>query len=380
MEDTILEKDFHQRRLRWMMGKHLLEKEEATEEEQEEELARKRSCRWRISSPDTVVAVQEEEEEEIPISDDSYNSTATAAITSNTSSFHQGWTMTRGFIGVGGRNIYASPLPQMHENNIDEQEFDLGEGEDDPPYGAFHSFGQAVNMASSETNYSATMNSGTPPLFSPLERQGLRRPLRWGRLVVCCILSCWALLMVSVKSVTVAVPRTGTTTTTTSSRNFILPSHRPLTDLTLRNFLNHPDGYSLGMAPAFFGFYGYFGGLIALEEAGLLHTHIRGVAGASAGAMAAVLLAAGLSPQQGADFCTKLKLRDFADPPAVLAAFRGDRFEALMEELLASHSRREMDGLLNNKATLLLQDAQIPVAVSAFDLQTLQGQILTMGS
>eukprot|EP00957_Ditylum_brightwellii_P116725 8903255-Ditylum_brightwellii.AAC.1 len=72
----------------------------------------------------------------------------------------------------------------------------------------------------------------------------------------------------------------------------------------------HPDGYHLAMAPAFFGFYAYFGALAALNEdvapttdnVGIVlpksgfeegnKTLLKSVAGASAGAMAAVLLSA----------------------------------------------------------------------------------------
>jgi len=41
--------------------------------------------------------------------------------------------------------------------------------------------------------------------------------------------------------------------------------------ITLREYLTHPDGFHLAMAPAFFGFYAYFGALITLdEEVGIL--------------------------------------------------------------------------------------------------------------
>jgi hypothetical protein len=83
-------------------------------------------------------------------------------------------------------------------------------------------------------------------------------------------------------------------------------------NLTLREFLLHPDGFHLAMGPAFFGYFAYFGALITLDEAvGVLHySHghdngegetsdgdimeeekkmlLKSVAGASAGAMAAV--------------------------------------------------------------------------------------------
>lgn len=116
-------------------------------------------------------------------------------------------------------------------------------------------------------------------------------------------------------------------------------SRRPV--MTLRDFLSHHEGFSLAMAPAFFGFYGYFGALAAWEDGistSLLrggsdsdsdsagnskHSHdkngigggrrlLQHVSGASAGAMAAVLLAAGVAPKRAAEFCETITLSKFA--------------------------------------------------------------------
>lgn len=72
-------------------------------------------------------------------------------------------------------------------------------------------------------------------------------------------------------------------------------------DMTLRKYLNSPDGFHLGMAPAFFGFYAYFGALMTLDELRLLPSsvqrlnhlksvHLKSVSGSSAGAMVSVHL------------------------------------------------------------------------------------------
>jgi Patatin-like phospholipase len=95
------------------------------------------------------------------------------------------------------------------------------------------------------------------------------------------------------------------------------------------------------------------------------------VAGASAGAMAAIMLAAGVSPLAAAEFCTTITLDKFADFPGLLSIFRGDRFEEIMAEFLLEASPIK---------TLQLEDAVIPVAVSAFDIQRLKGEILSTGS
>jgi hypothetical protein len=149
-----------------------------------------------------------------------------------------------------------------------------------------------------------------------------------------------------------------------------------LSNITLREFLIDPTGFHLGMAPAFFGFYGYFGALAAWDEElsteafSLLKERIRSVAGASAGAMAAVLIAAGVPPRVAAEFCTTVTLPRFADPPGVGAAFRGDKFEQIMYDFLRDQ---------NPESSLRLEDAPIPVAVSGFDLQTMDGKILSKG-
>ena len=163
----------------------------------------------------------------------------------------------------------------------------------------------------------------------------------------------------------------------------IIPPDRDgarLSDITLWDFLVDYRGVHLAMAPAFFGFYGYFGALQAWEQQAFdtdrsddagLHNYIRSVAGGSAGAMAAVLLAAGISPSDAADFCTTVTLDKFADPPGIGAVFKGQLFEDLMREFMESQAP---------DSSLRLEDGVIPVAVSGFDLRTWSGQILSRGN
>lgn len=154
------------------------------------------------------------------------------------------------------------------------------------------------------------------------------------------------------------------------------PGTNDRVNLTLREFLLEPSGYYLGMAPSFFGFYGYFGALAAWEELSnstfdVLQDNIKGVAGASAGAMAAILLAAGIPPRRAAEFCTSISLTDFADFPGLLTFFRGNKFEQIMQEFMQTEQPR---------STLNLQDARIPVAVSGYDIQRMEGRILRRGN
>lgn len=214
--------------------------------------------------------------------------------------------------------------------------------------------------------------SSEPPVFFPISNQRLARPLRWGRIATMCIIS-FALILSRAVAAAMLLKK-GTVEEALAPH--IIPTRGEPAELTLRQFLLHDDGFSLGMAPAFFGFYGYFGTLAAWEEAvdaDLLQPggRLTKVAGASAGAMAAILLSAGISPLKAAKFCAEIGLSDFADFPGTLAIFRGNKFERVMEDILARESPCY---------SLLLEDAILPVAVSAFDLQTMAGQILTTGS
>ncbi len=171
---------------------------------------------------------------------------------------------------------------------------------------------------------------------------------------------------------------------------------------TLREYLisdseGDGEGIYLAMGPAFFGFFGYFGALAGIEDeiyrvidtdgntdgaefspaTSLLIEHdiLRGVSGASAGAMAAVALAAGISPHRGGEFVSKIKLADFADPGGLGGIMKGNRFETLMVEFLQTLSpiitKSDINGTNESVSRLPLQmeDALIPVAVSAVDIQ-----------
>lgn len=236
--------------------------------------------------------------------------------------------------------------------------------------------------------------------------------------VVVFVLGCMAATVVSflLPSHTISTSSTSAGLDNNMMPLHIIPPRRTnaqlsISNMTLRDFLLHPDGFHLAMAPSFFGFYGYFGALAGLEE-GLFMDHndpktvnnvttttsssslliqhgiLKGVAGASAGAMAAILLAAGISPIQAAEFCTTIQLHDFFDFPAWFSLIKGDKFEDIMQDFLQRTSpivtkvakKVNATTIQSHPPDLQLQDALIPVGVSAFDLQTLQGKILTQGS
>lgn len=139
-------------------------------------------------------------------------------------------------------------------------------------------------------------------------------------------------------------------------------------NITLREFLLDPEGFHLALAPAFFGIYAYIGTFLAWDS----HmTHVQSVVGASAGAMAGTMAASGISPQAAAELGNRMTLKEFADPLGFGGIFKGNKFEAIMEDFFRTH---------NPTGSGLLEDCDIPVAVTAFDLKTLQGRILSKGS
>lgn len=160
----------------------------------------------------------------------------------------------------------------------------------------------------------------------------------------------------------------------------------PLVNLTLRQYLTHPDGFHLGMAPAFFGFYAYFGALITFDEE--LHllplsqnstNLLKSVAGASAGAMAASLIATGLSPRHAAEYVSTFDLVSFADPPGFMGILKGEKFEKILREYIDEQQRMpsKVDG--SGAKSFQLEDALIPVAVTGFDLMSMKGKIISKG-
>ena len=186
-------------------------------------------------------------------------------------------------------------------------------------------------------------------------------------------------------------------------------STTPTRSTTLRKYLvayggQKKEGVYIAMAPAFFGFYGYFGALAGIEDelyrlgdlndvnngqnqtsftsgTSLLVERriVRGVSGASAGAMAAVVLAAGISPHGASNYVSKIGLADFADPFGLMGVMKGDRFESLMSDFLQSLSPIKANISVDKDADdtksiqlyspLYLEDAVIPVAVSTVDMQ-----------
>lgn len=167
---------------------------------------------------------------------------------------------------------------------------------------------------------------------------------------------------------------------------------------TLRDYLSDPEGFHMAFAPAFFGFFAYFGCLSALEEGtgGLIVPPIeekrnnigdectslglRSVAGASAGAMAATLLASGIDPSVAAEFTSKFTWSMVSDPPGYGGYVKGNRFEEAMVDFMLKEASKVKRADKSSDTPMQFDEALIPCAVSGFDLLRMKGVILSSGS
>ena len=166
---------------------------------------------------------------------------------------------------------------------------------------------------------------------------------------------------------------------------------------TLRDYLAHPEGFHMAFAPAFFGFFAYFGCLSALEEGtgGLIVPPIaekkktigeestslglQSVSGASAGAMAATLLASGIDPSVAAEFTSKFTWGMVSDPPGIGGYVKGNRFEEAMVDFLLKEAKAKRADK-SSETPIQFDEALIPCAVSGFDLLRMKGVLLSSGS
>jgi len=130
----------------------------------------------------------------------------------------------------------------------------------------------------------------------------------------------------------------------------------------------------MGFAPAFFGFFAYFGALAAMEEEthGLVvpklptndgrrlgRCKLQSVAGASAGAMAAAMLGVGIQPRVAAEFASKFTWGTVADPPGLGAFVKGNIIEIAMRKFISEHCVRNH----NYPLPVQLEGMLIPVFI-----------------
>lgn len=120
---------------------------------------------------------------------------------------------------------------------------------------------------------------------------------------------------------------------------------------TLREWLREQP-FTLGMSSGFFGFFAHTGMLTALEEADLLPARL---VGASAGGLVAGCWGAGMGAHSLGEVLMELERSDFWDPKPGLGLLRGQRFRAMLRELLPVAG---------------FDETRRPVAVSVFDMLT----------
>lgn len=119
--------------------------------------------------------------------------------------------------------------------------------------------------------------------------------------------------------------------------------------------------FTLGLSAGFFGFYAHAGVLQALLDRGLVPT---AVAGASAGALVGGLWAAGTPVETLVERLLGLQRPEFWDPAPGAGLLRGQRFDAILDELMPARG---------------FADARVPVTVSAFDIRARRTVTLRRG-
>lgn len=129
---------------------------------------------------------------------------------------------------------------------------------------------------------------------------------------------------------------------------------------TLRDWLRERP-FGLALSSGFFGFYAHCGFLLALEQAGL---HPRRVTGSSAGALVGGAWASGRSATELVEALLRLRREDFWDPGPGPGLLRGERFQALLDELLVAPR---------------IEACRVPLALSVFDVRARRTWALDRG-
>jgi len=128
----------------------------------------------------------------------------------------------------------------------------------------------------------------------------------------------------------------------------------------LREWLAH-EPFSLALSAGFFGFFAHAGFVSALEEADLAPTFVTG---SSAGALVGGLWASGTRAARIEAELRPLTRKDFWDPSPGLGLLRGALFRSRVAAMLGARS---------------FESAQIPAALSAFDVRARKTVVLDRG-
>ncbi len=130
--------------------------------------------------------------------------------------------------------------------------------------------------------------------------------------------------------------------------------------MALRDWLN-AEPFTLSMSSGFFSFFAHAGMLSVLEQEHLLPSKITG---SSAGALVGACWASGCSSAELQNSLFNLNKNDFWDPSIGLGLLKGNRF-------------RDLVGVVCKVGSL--QECRVPVALSVFDLLTLNTKVFNEG-
>jgi len=130
--------------------------------------------------------------------------------------------------------------------------------------------------------------------------------------------------------------------------------------MKLREWLEHQP-FTLTLSSGFFGFFAHAGLISVLAENRLVPARVTGC---SSGALTGSLWAAGLSPEKMLNFYNSVEKSDFWDPSFGLGLLKGQKFRELLAE---------------NSPVQKLEQCQIPLAISVFDLKRLRTQVYQAG-
>ncbi len=122
------------------------------------------------------------------------------------------------------------------------------------------------------------------------------------------------------------------------------------------------EPFTLVMSSGFFAFFAHTGMLQALLQSG---ARPQALAGSSAGALVGGAYAAGLLPDQLAQELLALDRSQFWDPAPGLGLLRGRLFAQGLERLLPVRN---------------IEDTELPMAISVFDMLTRKTRVRTRGS
>ena len=131
--------------------------------------------------------------------------------------------------------------------------------------------------------------------------------------------------------------------------------------MILRTWLEQGP-YTLALSSGYFGFFAHFGLLAALEQNNLVPSHISG---SSAGALAGACWASGCPTATIQHALANLSKSDFWDPAVGLGLLKGQLFREFIQTLYPVSN---------------IEECNIPLAISAYDLRTLSTHVLDSGS